>query len=399
MMLELLAPAGNYEKLKSAIHFGADAVYLAGTQFGLRATADNFSPSEMQSAIAFAHAAGKKVYVTCNIYAHNADFVSLDSFIKTLQQIHADAVIVSDLGIFARIRKIAPTLPVHVSTQANTTNKYAAAAWREMGAARIVLARELSLPEIREIRDFLPDDTVLEAFAHGAMCISYSGRCLLSDYMTGRHSNSGACTQSCRWEYALYEKTRDSYYAIEEDSRGSYILNSRDMNMIAHLREMIDAGIESFKLEGRAKTTYYVGCITNAYRRALDCILHDQPVSREILSEPEKAGCRGFTTGFYLGEKDRQYYASSKPTRSYDFCALVVDRFDEGIIVEMRNRFQSGDILEVVSSGIHHNQTLRVDRMETADGQSITDALLVQQHIKIYTNLSLMPMDMLRRKV
>lgn len=398
-MTELLSPAGNLEKLRAALYFGADAVYVAGERYRLRAFADNFTADELREAIAYAHRLGRKVYVACNIYAHNRDFAELDDYLACVQAACADAVIVSDLGVLSRLKRTAPSLPVHVSTQANTTNKYAAAAWRDLGADRIVLARELTLAEIGEIRDFLPDSVTLEAFVHGAMCISYSGRCLLSDYMTGRHSNAGACAQSCRWEYALYEKSRGEWFELAEDDRGSYILNSRDMNMLAHLDALMDAGVQSFKIEGRVKTTYYVACVTNAYRRALDDALSGRPVCQTLLSEPYKTGHRDFTTGFYLGDRGGQRYETSKPSRSYDFVAVVVNTFAGGAIVEMRNRFAAGDVLEVLAPGDEFNRTIEVGRIETEDGLPLGEVTAVQQRVRLYTDVLLKPMDILRRPV
>lgn len=395
MECELLAPAGNAEKLRAAFYFGADAVYLAGQKYGLRAFADNFSLEELKQAADYAHSLGRKVYVACNIYAHNADFNGLDEYISAISPC-ADAVIVSDPGIFYRIRKIAPELKIHMSTQANTTNKYSAAAWAEAGADRIVLARELTLREIREIRDYLDNSVTLEAFVHGAMCISYSGRCLLSDYMTGRSGNAGECAQSCRWSYALYEKSRGEYYELQQDFRGSYILNSRDMNMLAHLKELSDAGVYSFKIEGRVKSSYYTACVTNAYRRAIDA---GGVASDELQAELLKAGHRGFTTGFYLGDRGGQCYKSSKPAQSYDFCAVVTDTFDGGFVAEMRNRFKTGEKLEVLSPGENFNREITLDRIETEDGQPVCDVKDVKCKVKIYSELKLRPMDMLRRKV
>lgn len=396
-MCELLAPAGNLEKLKAAIYYGADAVYLAGHSLGLRAFADNFSFDEMRQAVRFAHAAGKRVYVACNVFAHQADLPQVDAYAATLADIAPDGVIISDLGVSARFRRLAPTLPIHVSTQANVTNAAAAEQWAALGAKRIVLARELTLDEIADIRQVLPDTVELEAFVHGAMCISYSGRCLLSDYMTGRHSNGGACAQNCRWAYSLVETSRNEAFPIEEDVRGSYILNSRDMNMLAYLQDLRTAGINSFKIEGRVKSTYYVACIVNAYRRALDAMADNRSVPQTVLDEPEKTSHRSFGTGFYFGHPG-QYYPSSKPQVGYDFCALVVDVFDGGVTIEMRNRFQKGETLEILSPNDCFLQTLTVERMETEDGEAIEDAKHVQQKIKLYTDIPLRPLDILRRR-
>ena len=255
-MLELLAPAGNFDRLKTALYFGADAVYLAYKDYGLRAFADNFDRGQLREAVEYVHARGKKVYVTVNIFAHDRDFGNMPEFLRLLEGIKPDGAIVSDLGVAALMKKYAPSVPLHLSTQANLTNKHAAREYVDYGFKRLVVARELTLDEVKKIRDYIPDDIEIEAFVHGAMCISYSGRCLLSNFLTGRNGNHGECAQSCRWEYTLKEKNRDDELPIEEDERGSYILNSKDMNMLAYLDKMVDAGVTSFKIEGRVKTEY-----------------------------------------------------------------------------------------------------------------------------------------------
>ena len=272
-MIEILAPAGNMEKLKVAFNYGADACYLAGKKFGLRAFSDNFTLEELKDAVDYAHNLNKKVYVTINIVAHNSDFDGLDEYLLYLDTINVDGIIVSDIGIINLARNLTPNLDVHVSTQANITNKYTAKYFCDMGVKRLVLARELSLSEIKEIRDYIPADIELETFVHGAMCISYSGRCLLSNYLSGRDSNRGACIQACRFEYSICEKSRQGeHYEIQEDDRGTYILNSKDLCMIEHLKELIDNGVTSFKIEGRMKSPFYVASVVNVYRRALDDI-------------------------------------------------------------------------------------------------------------------------------
>ena len=401
--IELLAPAGNMEKLKTAVHFGCDAVYLAYKKFGLRAYADNFDENELRAAVEYCHERGKKVYVTLNIFAKNADFGTMSDIILLLRDAHADGVIVSDVGVMCMVKKYAPGLAIHLSTQANLTNKYAARFYCDMGVKRLIMSRELSLDEIKEIRDFIPDDVEIEAFVHGAMCISYSGRCLLSDYMTGRHSNSGECVQSCRWKYALMEESREGeYFPIEEDERGSYILNSKDLNMIRHIDKLAAAGINSFKIEGRVKTSYYVASVVGAYRRAIDLYYanpDDFSLPREISDDIEKPSHRRYCTGFYFGrDPDAQCYDTSKPKQTYEFTALVTGCFDGGAVVEMRNRFKSGDELEVMSPGINHNRLLKVTKMTDEDGNAVEDAMKVQQKIYLYTSLKLLPGDMLRKK-
>lgn len=401
--LELLAPAGNMEKLKTAVYFGCDAAYLAYKQFGLRAFADNFDSEQLREAVKYCHANGKKVYVTLNIFAHNADFASMPEVVLLLADCRVDGVIVSDMGVVSIVRKYAPDIEIHLSTQANLTNKYAARFYADMGIKRLVTARELTLDEIKEMRDFLPDSVEIEAFVHGAMCISYSGRCLLSNYMSGRLSNHGECVQSCRWEYALMEKTREGeYFPVEEDARGSYILNSRDLNMIRYIDKLAAAGVDSLKIEGRVKTSYYVASVVGAYRRAIDLYYEqgdDFVLPDEIYEDLEKPGHRKYCTGFYFGRNDvSQCYETSKPRQNYDFIALVVGREEDGFVVEMRNRFKSGDELEVLSPGENHNKTFIVDKMQDEQGNRLSDVMNVQQKVKIFSDLRLCPGDILRKK-
>lgn len=401
--IELLAPAGNMEKLKTALHFGADAVYLAYKQFGLRAFSDNFEADELKIAVDLCHANNKKVYVTLNIFAHNADFSTMPDIIALLDEYNVDGVIVSDMGVMEMVKKIAPRLAIHLSTQANLTNKYAAKAYVDLGVKRLVTARELTLNEIKEIRDFIPDDIEIESFVHGAMCISYSGRCLLSNYTTGRLSNHGECVQSCRWEYALMEKSRGGeYFPIEEDARGAYILNSKDLNMIRYIDKLADAGITSFKIEGRIKTSYYVASVVGAYRKAIDLYYREPEkfvLPEELYDDLLKPSHRMYCTGFYFGKDSvNQCFDTSKPRQTYDFIALVKQTAEDGFIVEMRNRFKVGDVLETMSPGENHNKLIKIEKMEDLLGNSVTDALNVQQELKIYSDVKLQPGDMLRKK-
>ena len=403
--LELLAPAGDMEKLETAYYFGADACYFAGKKWGLRAFSENFDNDELKHYIEYAHKLGRKAYITVNIQAHNSDFDGLADYIKYLEQIGADAIIVSDAGILTLARQVAPNLTVHISTQASASNKYAAKFWADAGAKRIILARELSLTEIREIRDFLPDEIELEAFVHGAMCISYSGRCLLSNYLTGRDSNRGACVQACRWEYFITEKSRKDTgeeYQIQQDERSTYILNSKDLCMINYLDKMADAGVTSFKIEGRMKSAYYVANVVNAYRRALD-ILEQNPADfhpdEARIAELEKCSHRRFTTGFCLGENDREYLESSMPVSTYDFIASVIGDTDNNgfVTVEQRNRFKVGDTLEILSPTDTFNKTFEVTEIYDEQGNMITDANLVQQHLRIKCPYTLHKRDILRK--
>lgn len=391
-MVELLAPAGTFLKLKTAFKFGADAVYFAGKKFGLRAFAGNFEDDEIEKAVNYAHSLNKKVYITVNILAHEADFDGLKEYIEYLDKIGVDAVIVADVGIIKLIRDVAPNLDIHVSTQANVTNSYSAKFFQDMGVKRIVLARELSIEEIKKIHDAVPD-IELEAFVHGAMCISYSGRCLLSNYFTGRDSNRGACVQACRWEYTITEKSRQGQqFPIEEDERGTYILNSKDLCMIKHLKELEEAGVCSFKIEGRMKSEYYVACTVNAYRRALN----GEDVD---ISELEKSSHRLFTTGFYFGEKDKECFTSSSPVQTHEFMALVLEDAKDGYVkIEQRNRFKVGDTLEVLSPDENFNKKIKVTEIKNLKGELIDDAKKVQEMLLLKTDLHLKEGDILRAK-
>lgn len=401
---ELLAPAGNLSKLKTAIYYGADAVYLGGKNFSLRSFSDNFTEDDLKLAVDFVHSKGKKAYVTVNIFARNADFSYIEDYLKYLEAIGADAAIVSDPGIIATSLKVAPKLPVHVSTQANTLNKYAAKFWADLGAERIILARELSLSDIKEIRDYLPSRVEIETFVHGAMCISYSGRCLLSDYFSNRSSNRGECVQACRWNYSIREKRSDGdFYDICEDEKGTYILNSKDLNMISYLDKMYDAGISSLKIEGRMKSEYYVATVINAYRRAIDeferlgAKYKENPLfENEIL----KTNHRAFTTAFTLDKNNKTVnYADSQSVGEKTFIA-VVNSYDEASRVaeiEMRNRFFVGDELEVLSPSNSFNRVIKVTDLKNQSGEAVEDAKIVQEKLYLKTDVKLSAGDILRR--
>lgn len=395
---ELLAPAGDMGKLETALHFGADAAYFAGKKFGLRAFAGNFDEEEMQKAFELLRKEGKKGYVALNIFASNADFCELGDYVRFLRDVGADGIIASDPGVISFVKNLCPDLDIHLSTQANTTNKYSVSFWRDIGVKRVVLARELSLDDIKEIKDFVGDSVELEAFVHGAMCISYSGRCLLSSYLTDRDSNRGECVQACRWEYAITEKSRlnaGSPLTVQEDARGTYILNSKDMNTISFLDKIVDAGVSSLKIEGRMKSEYYVGCVVNAYRKRLDGIYAGKPYDTYWEEELKKVNHREYTSGFYLG-KAEQCYETSKPENPYSFVALVKGYDEErGLLeVEMRNRFKKGDILEAVS--VTDARTVKADRIFDSDGKEIDDCKIVQQRLFIKTDVKLEKNDMLR---
>lgn len=399
-MLELLAPAGTFEKMQTAFRFGADAVYFAGKKFGLRAFAGNFTNDEIKQACDYAHAIGKKVYITINILAHEGDFDGLKEYLQELVEAKVDAVIVADLGIIEYINKYAPSLVIHVSTQANILNSYAMNFMYKMGVKRVVLAREVSIEEIKKIRQNIPEDLEIECFVHGAMCISYSGRCLLSNYLTGRDSNRGACVQACRWEYTITEKSRKGeQYEIQEDDRGTYILNSKDMMMIEHIKELRDAGVVSLKIEGRMKSPYYVANVVNAYRRAIDNLDNLTQQDLDLLKEElYKTSHRQYTTGFYFGAKDKECLESSMPVQTSEFMAIVLEDADgEKVLVEQRNRFKVGETLEILSPTESFNKTILVEKMENQKGEPVLDAKDVQQKLFIYTNLKLEKGDILRK--
>ncbi|NLY78184.1 MAG: U32 family peptidase [Tissierellia bacterium] len=387
---ELLAPAGDLEKLKMAINYGADAVYLGGERFGLRKASKNFGIEEIKEGVEYAHNRGKKVYVTMNIVPHNEDLVGLEDYVRELYNIGIDAVIVSDPGMFTIIKKTVPDLPIHLSTQASVTNYETVMFWYNLGIKRIVLARELSLKEIKEIIDKAPEDLEIEVFVHGAMCISYSGRCLLSNYMTGRDANRGDCAQACRWKYNLVEEKRPGeFYPVFEDEKGTYIFNSKDLCMIEYIPQLVEAGIKSFKIEGRVKSSYYVATVLRSYRMAIDEYFKDKEkytFKQEWIEEIKKASFRDFTTGFYFDkptEKD-QVYGSSSYIRNYDFVGLVLDYDKEtGLAtVEQRNRMYVGDEIEVFGPGTDYF-TQTIERMYDEEGNGIDVAPHPQQIVKI----------------
>jgi putative protease len=403
--VELLAPAGNLEKLKMAVLYGADAVYIGGQKFGLRAKADNFSAEDIQQGIKFAHARSCKLYVTLNIIPHNDDLDGLPEYVKQLDELGVDALIVSDPGIFSIVRKVAPNMEIHLSTQANNTNYQSANFWYELGAKRIVVARELSLTEIKEIDTKTPKELDIEAFVHGAMCISYSGRCLLSSYMTGRDSNRGDCAQSCRWKYHLMEEKRPGeYYPVYEDEKGTYIFNSKDLCMIEHIPELVEAGIYSFKIEGRMKSSFYVATVVSAYRKAIDAYMADPEnykFNSEWLSELSKASHREYTKGFYFDKTsgEDQIYNTSSYVRDYDFIGLVLEYDKETKIarIEQRNRMIVGDEIEVMSTNYDYFvQTF--ESMINEDGEYIRTAPHALMIVYMPMEQEVEAFDVLRRK-
>ena len=352
--IELLSPCGDYERLKLALKFGADAVYLAGEQFGMRTNPSNFTAEELKKAVELVHSLNKKVYLTCNTLPRNNEIDALPDFLKYAQEIGIDAFIIADIGVMALAKKHAPDVDIHMSTQVGIVNYQSANTLYEMGASRIVTARELSLDEIKTIRDKTPPELEIEVFVHGAMCMSFSGRCILSDYMVGRDANRGDCAQPCRWKYHLVEEKRPGqYFPINQDESGTYVFNSRDLCMIEHIPELVDAGVDSFKIEGRAKSEYYTAIVTYAYRNAIDEYMKnpspDFKVPQWILDEMEKMSHREYTTGFNFGKMENgQVLDNGGYIRNWDVCALYNDYADGRLIVDQRNRFYEGDELEVV---------------------------------------------------
>ena len=395
--MELLAPAGNFEKFLTALHFGADAVYLAGNRFGLRAFAGNFSDEEMQEAVKIAHSFGKKVYITLNIIAKDEDFDGLKEYLEFLQNIKVDAVIVADIGVMEFVRKYAPKIDIHISTQANIINSYTAKFFADLGVKRLILARELSLEQIKNLRKNLPKEVEIEVFVHGAMCMAYSGRCLLSNYLTGRDSNHGECVQACRWKYYVREVSRDDELEVQEDEKGSYIFNSKDLNMLSHLQELKDAGVDSIKIEGRMKSSYYVATIVNAYRMALD-MLPKKP-TEELEKELLKASHRRYTTGFYFDEENRQFQEDSMPVQDSEFVAIAVEDAKNGKVkLEMRNKFSVGDTLEILSPKKDcFNKKVTIKEIIDSTGEKIESAKKVQEIVEINMVYPILKGDILRR--
>lgn len=404
---ELLAPAGNFEKLKYALHYGADAVYCAGKRFGLRAKADNFTMDELEKAVNYVHEQGKHIYVTLNMIPHNNDLEGLPEYVSTLKKIGVDAVLVADPGVFAIVRETEPNLKVSISTQANNTNWKSAEFWYKQGARRIVLARELGLEEMKTIVQKTPEDMEIETFVHGAMCISYSGRCLLSHYMTGRNSNQGDCAHPCRWKYHLIEETRpDEDFRIEEDETGSFIFNSKDLCLINHIPELMDAGIDSLKIEGRMKSLYYVATVVQAYRQVID-YFYDNPnekvVDPKYFEELRKVSHRNYTTGFYehkTTEKD-QNYGTSSYTRLYDFAGIVKSYDDEtGIaLIQQRNKISCGEEIEVIVARSKEGYyTQKVCILQDEKGNALESTPHPKMLYTMKMDHPVKPMDILRKK-
>lgn len=401
--IEVLSPAGNMDKLKMAIRYGADAVYCAGQSFGLRASSSNFNNEQLKEAVEFVHSHGKKIYVTCNIIPHNEDLVGLEDYLKFLESIGVDAIIVADLGIFLLAKRVAPGLELHVSTQANTTNYLTTEFWKEQGATRVVVAREVSIADIKTMKEAA--NIEIEAFVHGAMCISYSGRCLLSNYFTTRDANRGQCTQACRWKYSLVEENRPGeYYPIEEDQHGTYIFNSKDLCLLKYIPDLIEAGVDSLKIEGRMKSVHYAATVTKVYREAVDTYLADPEhyeVKPEWIEELEKISHRPYTEGFSVEKPDEtaQNYGESSNTQTHDFIGLVEGyNAEEGYAyLEQRNNFKVGDEVEFCQphKGLVHHV---ITKMTDEDGKDITVAPHAQMKVRLYIDTPLEEFSMMRRK-
>ena len=396
--IELLSPAGDMERLRMSLAYGADAVYLAGPDFGMRSFAGNFTPEELRQAVELCHSRGVAVHVTCNTMPRNDEAARLPEWLEFLQAAGVDAAILADVGVLSLLKKHAPGVKAHISTQASVSNYQAAAAWYELGASRVILARELSLDEIREIRAKAPPALELEAFVHGAMCVSYSGRCLLSNYMTGRDSNRGACAQPCRYKYALMEEKRPGeYFPVYEDEKGTYIMNSRDMCMIDHIPELIEAGVDSFKIEGRAKSAYYAAIVAGAYRHAVDAALAGEPLDPVWRDEVEHISHRHYSTGFYYGQPG-QFTEDARYIRDWQVCALVESCQSDGTaVLSLRNKFAVGEELELVGPDVRPEK-FTVSAMTDGDGLPLTEARKPQMKLIMKLPRAVPPLSLLRRQ-
>ena len=397
--LELLSPAGDMQRLKMAVAYGADAVYLAGTDFGMRAFAGNFSPEELPLAVKYAHDHGVKAHVTVNIMPRNDEVVNLPQYLERLDDAGVDALILADLGAFTMAKKYAPHCQRHISTQQSIANYECAQAWYDLGADRVVLARECSLEEIREIRRKTDPKLEIETFGHGAMCVSYSGRCLLSNYMTGRDSNRGACAQPCRYQYALMEEKRPGeYFPVFEDEKGTYILNSRDMCMIDHLDDLMDAGVDCIKIEGRAKSAYYAAIVTGAYRHCIDAVAAGQPMDPVWRDEVERVSHRVYSTGFYYGFPG-QYTEHSRYIRQWQICAIVESCDEQGrALCSLNNKFRQGDELEVVGPNFRPLSVV-AEGITDGEGNPLEEPRTPQMKFYIQLPRWVPPMSILRRSV
>ncbi|MCI6255796.1 MAG: U32 family peptidase [Clostridiales bacterium] len=398
MKTELLAPAGDMERLRMAMAYGADAVYLAGQDFGMRAFAGNFSPEDLRAAVDFCHSRGVHVHVTCNTMPRNDEVARLPQWLELLDDAGVDAAIMADLGVFSLAKRYAPHLKRHVSTQAGVTNYEVARAWHDLGAHRVILARELSLDEVAELRAKTPKELEIEAFVHGAMCVSYSGRCLLSNYMTGRDAQRGACAQPCRYKYALMEEKRPGeYFPVFEENGETFIMNSRDMCMIDHIPELMEAGVDSLKIEGRAKSAYYAAVVTGAYRHAVDAALAGEPLAPVWRDEVEKVSHRHYSTGFWFGQPG-QYTEDARYIRDYQVCAVVESCAPDGrAVCSLRNKFRAGDGLELIGPGLEP-VSFSVPVMADSDGFPLEEPRTPQMKFTIRLPRPAPALSLLRRR-
>ena len=396
--IELLAPAGDPERLEMAVAYGANAVYLAGTMFGMRSFAGNFTPEQLRQAVEFCHGRGVRVHVTCNTMPRNEEVARLPEWLEFLENTGVDAIILADVGTLALAKRHAPHVQCHISTQASVVNYQSAAAWHDLGASRVILARELSLDEIREIRAKAPKELELEVFAHGAMCVSYSGRCLLSNYMTGRDSNRGACAQPCRYQYALMEEKRPGeYFPVYEENGETYIMNSRDMCMIDHVPELLEAGLDSLKLEGRDKSAYYAAIVTGAYRHAIDAAMAGQPLDPVWRDEVEHISHRHYSTGFFYGQPG-QYTNSSRYIRDWQIVAKVLSCDEDGNArLTLNNKFAVGDQLELVGPDVRP-QALTVEGLWDEEGTLLSEVRKPQMVFRMKLPCPVPPLSLLRRQ-
>lgn len=402
---EVLAPANSLEVLKTAVEYGADAVYIGGEMYGLRAKAKNFSAEDMKKGIAYAHERGKKVYVTANITAHNRDLEGVRAYFHELKEIRPDALIISDPGVFTIAKEVCPEIDIHISTQSNNVNYMTFRFWKEQGATRVVTARELSLGEIGDIRKNIPDDFEIETFVHGAMCISYSGRCLLSHYFTGRDANLGACTHPCRWKYYIMEEKRPGeFLPVEENERGTYIFNSKDLCMIEHIPELVNAGIDSFKIEGRMKTALYVAVVSRTYRQAIDDYFEDPQkyIDNIPYYKKEIAKCtyRQFTTGFFFGPTthDSQIYDNNTYVKGYEYLGTIHESLEDGRgVFEQKNKFSVGDEVEIMKP-TGENIVTKVLSMQDEKGENVDSCPHPGQRITLQTECTLQEYDIIRKE-
>ena len=397
--IELLAPAGDMERLKMAVAYGADAVYLAGTTFGMRSFAGNFTPEQLKEAVDLCKANGVRVHVTCNTMPRNDEVAHLPEWLEYINDVGVHAAIMADVGVLSLCKKYAPKVECHISTQASIVNYVSAQAWYDLGAKRVILARETSLDEIREIRAKAPKELEMEVFGHGAMCVSYSGRCLLSNYMTGRDSNRGACAQPCRYQYALMEEKRPGeYFPVYESNGQTYIMNSKDMCMIDHVGELMDVGLDSLKLEGRAKSAYYAAIVTGAYRHAIDAAFEGMPLDPVWRDEVEHISHRHYSTGFFYGQPG-QYTENSRYVRDWQIVAKVESCDEEGnAVLSLNNKFASGDVLELVGPDVRP-QSLTVGTLIDAEtGEELTEVKRPQMKFKMKLPCQVPPLSLLRRQ-